>query len=283
MIKDYLDSDDYNDLEISDPKIAAAIFRDYIKERKENNSKINISEYYNMLSDKKQKIVLHMITCILPKEKREQNLKGYFSELIKDKNIIRENLVDMIDSKIHCGFIRNLVPVDSDRGVIKSKIQNFTKILNPVKDSSYLDDICNLLNVDLDAITTGCGIEYSIDETNLEKLIIKKGYDVETYLQNFVAEYIPCEKCDNNKNYCESKNNYCKYLMHDKKSIAEALSKKLEVPIEDILQCNSIVITTSNLSFEEYYNKLSKHDKRIIYFLIQDLFTLDENLDNMDD
>lgn len=281
MIKDYLDSEDYNDLEIKDSKIAGKIFRDFVDRRDGRITKIDkneiskISEYYNQLTDKKKKIVWHMITCLLPESKREQNLKGYLAELMKERNITRAQLINMIIAQKRCANFFKKEPVNIDETVIKSKIQNFLQVMNPDKESYLLEDVCRLLNVDVEAITTGYGKEYSIDEANLARIIESKGENVEQYVQEFVNDYIPCDICKNKK-ICKSQDYYFQYLVNDKQSFAELLSDVLDVPLKEILSCDNIVIAADNLSFGEYYNKLSQHDRETIYFLICDLLALED-------
>ena len=115
----------------------------------------------------------------------------------------------------------------------------------------------------------------------LKQHIEENGYNVDEYLQNFVSEYIPCDKCTNKKK-CSVIDSYCKYLMYDIKSITHALSDKLAIDINEILIERNIVIDTDNLSFEDYYKRLSKYDKEIISILIRDLFALDDCNENIE-
>ena len=281
MVKDYFDESNYEDFQISDSEIASAVFRDYLSTRTSKFKQVNIMDYYKKLSNKKQKIIWHIISHLLPEKKREQNLKGYFQELIEYREIKREQISKMIYAKYNCDYVHGKEPLEPDFENMKSKIKSFTNVINPHNDSYLLNDICTLLNVDLDTITTGYGKEYLIDNMKLKQHIEENGYNVDEYLQNFVSEYIPCDKCTNKKK-CSVIDSYCKYLMHDIKSITHALSEKLVIDINEILIERNIVIDTDNLSFEDYYKRLSKYDKEIVSILIRDLFALDDCNENIE-
>lgn len=273
MIKDYLSENDYEDIQITNSDVAGSFFKNYLEFMKDSGKEPNIFMYYEKLADDKKKVVWHMTSCLLSQEKREQNLKGYFSELLEYREMKRETLVKMIDAKLSCEYIRNIEPVYADIDIVRSKIQNFAKVMHSKEDSFLLKDICALLNVDYDAISTGFGEEYEIDKVRLITEIEKQGYEAETFLKEFVAKYVPCEGCEEKKN-CSYQKEYFQYLQYDVVNLSKALCNKLNIPIENILISKTILIVAENDSFEEYYKKLSKNSKRIIYCLIRDLYSL---------
>lgn len=272
---------DKYDMEITDPKIACAVFNNYLREReqpaeqKEKKTKKS-NDYkwlYDMLPKEKKYAVNNLIKNLISKDKLQRNFGAIFSKILEDRKITTYLLAKYLYSKSSCDDYHGIENEYSVRTIddLRSILENFKKIKNPQdKSTALIMDICDILSIDFDLLTIGIGVCYDIDEEKVFKLLEEKKLDIEEFLNDVLNEFLKCAKCRKD-GVCEWQKDYIDFMQSNKISLFELIAKKLGVHSDEIIIKEEQIFEFEEFPFDRYYSELKVQEQRAVRKLICDL------------
>lgn len=266
------------DFEIADESVAWKVFRNFINTNEpiKWSKDIAIKNYreiaslYDALTDIQKKIMDNLIRNLLEEKYINQLFKEFFKCYIKENNISLPKLSKFIYAKNQCDYKCGKINIGEDLDTVNRKIQNFAEISVPQNNSLGLSELCTILSIDLEVLTKGEGIVYSIDETYLYEEIEKQNIDKTELFNRVFEKYINCFRCKY-INSCEIKEDYVAYMKYDVKSLAEIIAQILQIDTDKIVQKNDIYIELDYFPAEHYFRKLKEKEQKAVLRLICDL------------
>lgn len=273
--KDYL-NDDYN-LEITDPQIASTVFNIYLKEKGQSVNKKDriLNDYkrlYDTLPKEKKYVVNNLIKNLISKDYLQQNFGAILSQILEDKNVTTYELAKLLYGKSSCDEYHGIEnEYSTTLEDLRSLLENFKKIQKPQdKSITLILDLCDVLSVELDLLTTGVGVIYDIDEEKILTILKEKELDIDKFFNDILKELLKCSRCKRD-GVCDWQEQYIRFMQSNKVGLGELIAKKLGVPSDEIIIEDERIFELEEFPLERYFSKLKTPEQRAVKKLISDL------------